>query len=133
MLALQVEHEVEYLRLDRHVERGHRLVRDDQRRPQHQRPGQAEALALPPGELVRVALGRHGRQAHLVEQRADPPPLLGPVSFALDDERLAQDRADPHPRVHGRIGVLEHQLHLARLAPPLPVRQRRQVPPAEHD
>ena len=69
MLALQVEHEVEDLRLDRHVERGHRLVGDDQRRPQHQRPGQAEALPLPAGELVRVALGRGARQPHLVEQR----------------------------------------------------------------
>ena len=52
-LALQVLEQVDDLRLDRHVERRHRLVADDQLRVQAERPGDADALALAAGELVR--------------------------------------------------------------------------------
>ena len=44
------------LRLDRHVERGDRLVGDDQLRVHRQRAGDADTLALASGELVRVAV-----------------------------------------------------------------------------
>ena len=52
-LVLEVLEQVEDLRLDGHVERGHRLVADDQLRIHGQRPGDADPLALPAGELVR--------------------------------------------------------------------------------
>jgi hypothetical protein len=57
---LQVLQQVDDLRLDRHVERRHRLVADDQLRAPGQRPGDADALALAAGELVRIALGVSG-------------------------------------------------------------------------
>jgi hypothetical protein len=132
VIALQVEHQVQDLRLDRDVKRGHRLVGHDHRRAQHQRSGEPEPLPLPAGELVRVPFGRGGGQPDLVQHRRHPLRLRGPTAVPLDDHRLAQDRRHPHPRVHRCVGVLEHQLHQPSLPPPLPPRQRREVPPAEY-
>ena len=55
-LALEVAQQVEDLRLDRHVERGDRLVRDDHLRLERERARDPDALALPARELVRVAV-----------------------------------------------------------------------------
>ena len=115
MLALQVAHQVEDLRLDRHVQRGHRLVGDDQLR--------AAASARGPGRGAAAARRRTRAGSGRPRPRAARPRRAGrrsarrcsaPVPMPLDDQRLAQDRADPHPRVHGRVGVLEHQLDLPR-------------------
>ena len=57
-LALERLEQVEHLRLDRHVERGHGLVADDEVRLQDERPGDADALALATAELVRDSGGR---------------------------------------------------------------------------
>ena len=70
-LALQVHHQVEHLRLDRDVERGDRLVADDQLGLQRQRAGDADALALAAGELVRVIVHLRLAQAHALEQLGD--------------------------------------------------------------
>ena len=53
---LQVEQQVDHLRLNRDVQGRDRLVRDDERRFERERPRQADALALPAAELVRIAL-----------------------------------------------------------------------------
>ena len=53
---LQVLEEVDDLRPDRHVERRHRLVGDDELRVQRQRTGDADPLALAAAERVRVAV-----------------------------------------------------------------------------
>src|SRR3546814_10756133 len=55
-LALQLVQQGDDLRLDGDVEGGHRLVADDELRVEDQRAGDAEALALPAGELVRIAV-----------------------------------------------------------------------------
>ena len=52
--VLQLLEQVDDLRLDRDVEGGHRLVGDDQLGLERERPGDADALALAAGELVRV-------------------------------------------------------------------------------
>jgi hypothetical protein len=56
-LGLQVLEQVDDLRLDRDVEGRDGLVADDELGPQGQGPGDADALALAAGELVREALG----------------------------------------------------------------------------
>ena len=53
-VALEVLQQVENLRLHRNVERGHRLIADDQLRLQRKRTGDADALALAARELVWV-------------------------------------------------------------------------------
>ncbi len=55
-LLLQLDEQVQDLGLDRDVERGDRLVGDDELRLQDERAGEADALALAAAELVRVAL-----------------------------------------------------------------------------
>ena len=54
--VLQILEQVDDLRLDRHVERRDRLVADDELRLAGERPGDADALALAAGELVRIAV-----------------------------------------------------------------------------
>src|SRR6202049_2920664 len=49
---------LEHLRLDRDVERRDGLVADQQHRLHRQRPRDTDPLALPTGELVRIALQR---------------------------------------------------------------------------
>ena len=77
---LQVLEQVDHLRLDRHVERGDRLVGDEQLGLQGQRAGDADALALAAGELVRVAVVVLGVEADDLEQLLDP--RAGPASSA---------------------------------------------------
>ena len=66
---LQVREQVDDLRLDRDVERGDRLVADDEPRLDRERAGDADPLPLAAGEFVRIALrvlrgsGRRGRAA----------------------------------------------------------------------
>jgi len=50
---LKVHQEIDDLGLDRHIERRHRLVADDQLRVQCERTGNPDALTLPARELVR--------------------------------------------------------------------------------
>ena len=66
-LLLQVDEQVQHLRLDRDVEGRDRLVGDDELRLQHERPGEADALPLAAAELVRVAAGRLRRHADALE------------------------------------------------------------------
>ena len=56
------------MRLDRHVQRRHRLVAQDHLRPRRQRPCDADPLPLTARELVRVAVDVLRVQAHDVEQ-----------------------------------------------------------------
>jgi hypothetical protein len=51
-LVLKVREEVEYLRLDRDIERRHGLVGDDHLRLQGEGAGDADPLALPARELA---------------------------------------------------------------------------------
>ena len=53
---LQVLEKIEYLSLHTYVECRHWLVADDQRWVQHKCASNRNALALPPGELMRLAL-----------------------------------------------------------------------------
>ena len=55
-LVLQVGQQIEDLRLDREIERRHRLVENEQRGIEHERAGDGDALALAPREHVWVAI-----------------------------------------------------------------------------
>ena len=54
---LQILQQVDDLALDRHVERRHGLVADDERRLHCQRARNADSLALAAGKLMRIPLG----------------------------------------------------------------------------
>ena len=57
---LQLQHQVQDLRLNRHVQRRRRLVGDEERRVQHERHGDHHALAHAAGEMMRVVLHPRG-------------------------------------------------------------------------
>src|SRR4051794_17156555 len=111
-LVLEVLEEVEDLGLDRDVERRDRLVTHDQLRVQGQCTGDADALPLPPGELVRVAIDEVGTEPDDVEQPLGglAPRLSCPE--LVDDQRLGDDVADGHPRIERGVGILEDDLEL---------------------
>ena len=110
---LQVEHQVDDLRLDVDVERRDRLVGHDEIGLDRQRAGDRDALALAAGELVREARGPGSGQADEVEQFAAPgrAPPRRVAAHAVRDQRLGEDLADRHARIERRIGVLEDHLH----------------------
>ena len=70
-LVLQVHQQVDDLRLDRHIQRRYRFIADDQFRTQRQRAGDADALPLAAGELVRERGHVLGSQADALEQVGD--------------------------------------------------------------
>ena len=86
-LLLQVLEQVDDLGLDRHVERRHRLVADDQLGLHRQRAGDADALALAAGELVRIAAHVVGLQADGLEQLHHPVRELLPGLGEIVDDR----------------------------------------------
>ncbi len=67
VLVLQFADQLEDLLLGRHVQRGGRLVGDQQTRFQNQRHGNHDALTLPAAELMRVSIMNmfDVRQVHL--------------------------------------------------------------------
>ena len=93
-LPLQVLQQVDDLRLDRDVERRHRLVADDQVGFRSQRAGDADALALAAGELVRPAICGIARQPHPSIRRATRSVEIGGrCGEAEIADRLGQDVA----------------------------------------
>ena len=99
-LAQQREH----LRLHRHVERGRRLVGDQQLGLERQAHRDHRPLLHAAGELVRVVAGRGGRARGGGPRRAARPRALGrrPGAAAMQGQRLADLRADPQRRVEAR-------------------------------
>ena len=110
-IVLQVLQQIQDLRLDRHVERRHRLVAHHQLGGQRQGAGDADALPLTAGELVRIAAGVLGRQPHALQQLRYAG--AGLVAPAVDDEGLGERVAYGHARVERGERILEHDLHVA--------------------
>ena len=63
--------QIDDLALDRNVERGNRLVADDELRLDRKRARDADALALAAGELMRIAIGHFGTQSDFIQQGRD--------------------------------------------------------------
>src|SRR5438309_1663280 len=132
VFVLQILQEVQQLGLDRHVERGDRLVADQDLRAQGERAGDRDPLALAAGELVRVLGERVGGEAHLVEQlQAERAPLGLAAADAVDLHRLHQDLAHREARIERGIRILEHDLDAPLVGVRRLRRQRQQVPALE--
>ena len=133
--ALLARQQIENLRLDRHVERGGRLVRDQQFRFAGQRDRNRDPLPHAAGELMRVL-----HQPLLGRGNADRGEQLDAafgggrkIKLEMFLQRLDQLGADGQDRVERRHRVLEHdrQRSSAQLAQLLR-RQLQQVLPVEH-
>ena len=96
-VVLEAAQQVEDLRLDRDVERGHRLVADDQLRLQRERARDADALPLSAGELVRVAVVVLRREPNAREQLTHAGARV--LRRMVDREWCADDLPDRLARV----------------------------------
>src|SRR5439155_23277839 len=111
---LQILQQIDDLGLDRHVQRRHRLIADDQLGLDGERARDADALALAAGELIRIASHVVRAQADGLQQLDDAlfelPPGLGQ---SVNDQGFADDRADIHARIERGIRVLKDDLDVA--------------------
>ena len=62
----EVQHQVQYLRLDSYVQRGHRFIRHDKLRPGCQCSTNGNPLALAAGKFVRILAYEISRQSDVV-------------------------------------------------------------------
>jgi len=114
-----VGEQVQHLRLDRHVERGDRLIEDQQLRLGGERPGDRHPLPLPAGQ-------RPGRGGPLPSVEADEPgqfrhPLPAPLRrpAVVDAQHLVDRGFRAVPRVEAGVRILEDDLHLTAAPPAL--------------
>ena len=110
--VLQFQQQVDDLRLHRHIQRGHRLIRNDQRRFHRQRSRDPYPLTLTAGKLVRAPRRRIVRQMHEVEQPVHPPRNLRPRDNVMHRQGFGQAGTHRHPRVQRAERVLENHLDL---------------------
>ena len=109
---LQLDQQIKDLGAHRNIQRGHWLVAHQQRRPQRERAGNHNALALAAAELVRVARRVLRPQPDLLQQRCDAVLRSArPRGDAAHQQRLADRVADGHAWIERGDGVLEHHLH----------------------
>ena len=136
-VALDLGEEVEDLRLDRHVERGGRLVGDDQLRLAQERHGDHHALAKPARELVRklrqALLGRGDADARR-EARARAARAASRRHGPMLAQHLGHLVADAIARVERRHRILEdHGDALAAQLAPAALRTAREGLAFERD
>ena len=111
-LLLQILEQVHHLGLDGDVEGTHRLIADDQAGAQGQGASDADPLALPAAEGVRVAIHVLGLEADAAEQFGHLGPHVA-LGLAVDLQGLADDVEDGHAGIQRGEGVLKDDLHLA--------------------
>ena len=113
-LFLQIVQQVDDLCLHGNVQRGNRLVGDDELRLHHQCTGDADALTLTAGELMGIAAGMLVGQAHLVQHIQHQRLALGGVRHAVVLQTLRHDLLHRHTGVQRVDGVLEDHGHIVR-------------------
>src|SRR5918995_5978605 len=112
-LGLELLEQVDDLRLDRDVERGDRLVQDDEVRVEGEGARDADALTLAAGELVRIAAGGVPGEPDRLEELSYTGGEVSSSGEAMGPHRLADDPADAVARIERGEGVLEDDLHAA--------------------
>jgi hypothetical protein len=129
----QIEQQFDDLCLDGYVESRDRFVGDDQRWIERERARDADALTLPPAELVRVTQDMRRLQADQLEQLGDASPPLRGAAEAVDDQRLLDDLTYTHARIERRVRILKDHLHVAPShAHPLGRKLQNVLPAKEH-
>src|SRR5262249_18404639 len=98
-----------------------------------QRPGDADALALTAGELVRIAAGVLRPEAHESQELAYPRLERRALEQPSHQQGLAHAVADAPLRIEGGVGILEHDLHLALDAAELLALEPGELMPIEAD
>ena len=108
--ASQVRQKVQYLRLNRNVERRHRFVEDDNARLRRQRAGNPDPLGLTAGKLMWIPVQKFLAQVHTGENLGDPLAPLGDGHVVQQLERRFHDLTNGLARIQRRNRVLKHIL-----------------------
>ena len=132
-VGLQVDEQVDDLRLDGDVEGRHRLVADDQLRAEGERPGHPDALPLAAGELRREPVEVLRVEPHPLHQLLHEALALRARGQAVDRVGVSDDRPDPAARVQRSDRVLEDHLDLRAQRPHAPLGELGDVPAVEDD
>ena len=111
--AAEAVEEVEKLRLRALVDRGGRLVGDEDGRPCGKGAGDARPLALTAGQLAGLLAGVVGADAHSREELQRPRASLGRRGLVVESAGLGNGRQRRHPRVETAVRILKHHLHFA--------------------
>src|SRR5690348_1148658 len=109
-LLLELLDEVEDLRLDRHVERTHDLVENEETRIRRERARDRDALLLAAREFMWIPTPHLGWQSDLLEQIVDLLPTTGSRPDTFDRERLADRRAATQFGIERPLRILEDDL-----------------------
>ncbi len=106
---LQLQHQVEDLRLDGDVERRRRLVGDQDRRRAGHRDRDHHALPHAAGELMRIFAGAPPRLGNLHEREHLDRPVerRAPRQMLVQGDALGDLPADGHHRIEARHRLLE--------------------------
>jgi hypothetical protein len=112
-VLLEVPQQVEDRCLHGDVERRDRLVGDKDAWTQDERACEADALPLPAGQLVRIAVAQLRAQANGVEDRGNGRVERASFRDSMQAHGLADDVADRHPRIERRIRILKDHVQLA--------------------
>mmetsp|Transcript_22890 Transcript_22890/g.38351 ORF Transcript_22890/g.38351 Transcript_22890/m.38351 type:complete len:434 (+) Transcript_22890:3121-4422(+) len=132
-LGLQFHHQVQHLRLHRHIQRRHSFVRDDQLGVQRQSASDGHPLALPTGQFVREAAHEAARQLHPVKQHLDALTPLFAFEHAKVVHRLGHLIGQLHLGVQRGKGILKDHLHIDPRGAQIAITQRHDVLAVQHD
>ena len=116
-IVAQLHEQIEDLRLDGHVEGGHRFIADQEFRIHCERTCNPDALALAAGELMRKSSLGARVEADLRHQIIDIVVERTGLDEAMGRRGLADDVSDSHARIEGRERILKDQLDLDRRLP----------------
>ncbi len=105
--------QVEDLRLDGNIERGHRLVGDDDFGLEGQRTGDGDALRWPPGKFVRVLAHEARGESDLRHEVGDPAGNLRSRYHRMHAQRFSECVEHGHARIERGERILEHHLQVA--------------------
>src|SRR5258706_8639909 len=130
--ALQIPQQIQYLRLDRYIERAGRFVANDQPGFDCKRARYRDTLALPTREFVRIAVFHLHAQTDLRQDSVDARGARLPVAADAErDHPFLDDVQDAHSWIERAVRILKDDLKIAAPTPQFSGRQRRQIDAAE--
>ena len=109
-LVPQLPQQLQDLRLNGHVQRAHRFIRNEKAGPLNQRDGNAHPLALAAGQLARLRRQAFLRQLHPAQHFPHPLFAFGRIVLAENAQRLFHAPAHSVGRVQAAVRVLKNHL-----------------------
>jgi hypothetical protein len=130
-IFLEIDQQIEILRLDRAIERRYRFVANHKLGAQDERSCDTDSLPLTAGEFVWITLQGCLGVADLADDLENPAPPRFRIVNAVNLERRIEDGADALARIERSERVLKHHLHGAANGPQRPFPELADVFPVE--